>query len=74
MREDITIRVTHKTEDKHEKPNIRVSNKTMKMLDRPSNSFEHKDLNEKLDHVKRFGRKIDPVLLAKLIREDRETR
>jgi predicted DNA-binding protein len=72
MSDVITIRVPHKTKEKLKKYNINVSEMVRKALEKCLNEIEQKDLEEKLDRVKQLGDKIDPELLAKLIREDRE--
>lgn len=72
MSDVITIRVPRKTKEKLKKYNVNVSEAVRKALEQCLNEIEQKDLEEKLDNIKQFGDKIDPELLAKLIREDRE--
>jgi post-segregation antitoxin (ccd killing protein) len=72
MSEIITVRVPRKTKEKLKKYNINVSATVKKALEDCLKEVEQKDLEEKLDHVKRLGDQIDPELLARLIREDRE--
>lgn len=69
----ITIRVPRKVKEKLKKYNVNVSETVRKVLDECLEELERKDLEEKLEQVKRLGDKMDPELLAKLIREDRET-
>ena len=70
----ITVRVPRKVKEKLKKYNVNVSETVRKVLDECLEELERKDLEEKLEHVKeQIGDKIDPALLAKLVREDRET-
>jgi predicted DNA-binding protein len=73
MSDVITIRVPRKTKEKLKKYNVNVSETVRKALEDCLNEIEQKDLEEKLEQVKRLGDKIDTQLLTKLIREDRET-
>jgi mRNA-degrading endonuclease RelE of RelBE toxin-antitoxin system len=69
----ITIRVPRKVKEKLKKYNVNVSETVRKVLDKYLEELERKDLEEKLEQVKEhIGDKIDPELLAKLVREDRE--
>jgi len=71
----ITIRVARNIKEKLEKYNINVSETVRKLLDKYLAELELKDLEEKLDQIReRLSNKIDPQLIAKLVREDRETR
>lgn len=71
----ITIRVARNIKEKLEKYNINVSETVRKLLDKYLVELELKDLEEKLDQIReRLSDKIDPQLVAKLVREDRETR
>ena len=71
----ITIRVPRKVKEKLKKYNVNVSETVRKVLDEYLEELERKDLEEKLEQVKEHvGDKIDPELLAKLLREERETR
>lgn len=71
----ITIRVARNIKEKLEKYNINVSETVRKLLDKYLAELELKDLEEKLDQIReRLSDKIDPQLIAKLVREDRETR
>jgi uncharacterized protein Yka (UPF0111/DUF47 family) len=70
----ITIRVPRKVKEKLKKYNVNVSETVRKVLDEYLEELERKDLEEKLEQVKEHvGDKIDPELLAKLLREERET-
>jgi len=70
----ITIRVPRKVKEKLKKYNVNVSETVRKVLDKYLEELERKDIEEKLEQVKEhIGDKIDPELLAKLVREDRET-
>ena len=71
----ITVRVARNIKEKLEKYNINVSETVRKLLDKYLVELELKDLEEKLDQIReRLSDKIDPQLIAKLVREDRETR
>ncbi len=72
MSEVITIRVPRKTKEKLRKYNINISETVRKALDDCLNELERKDLEEKLEHAKCLGEKIDFELVTKIIREDRE--
>ena len=71
----ITIRVPQKVKEKLKKYNVDISQTVRKALNERLEELEQKDLEEKLEKIKEnTGNKIDPQLLAKLIREERETR
>ncbi|MEM3875429.1 MAG: hypothetical protein QXU45_09905 [Candidatus Bathyarchaeia archaeon] len=69
----ITIRVAREIKEKLEKYNVNVSETVRKLLEKYLVELELRDLGERLDRLKeRLGRRIDPKLVAKLVREDRE--
>jgi hypothetical protein len=69
----ITIRVTREIKEKLEKYNIKVSETLRKLLEKYLLELELKNLAERLESLKeRLSNKIDPKLVAKLVREDRE--
>jgi len=69
----ITIRVAKEIKEKLEKYNVNISETVRKLLDKYLVELELKDLGERLEHLReRLGNKIDPKLIAKLVREDRE--
>jgi hypothetical protein len=71
----ITIRVAREIKEKLEKYNVNVSETVRKLLDKYLVELETKNLAERLELLKeRLSSKIDPKLIAKLVREDRETR
>ena len=71
----ITIRVAREIKEKLEKYNVNVSETVRKLLDKYLVELELKNLSEKLESLKeRLSGKIDPKMVAKLVREDRETR
>lgn len=71
----ITIRVAREIKEKLEKYNVNVSETVRKLLDKYLVELELKNLAERLESLKeRLSNKIDPKLVAKLVREDRETR
>ncbi|MGP3703505.1 MAG: hypothetical protein ACKD6N_07045 [Candidatus Bathyarchaeota archaeon] len=69
----ITIRVAREIKEKLEKYNVNVSETVRKLLEKYLVELELRDLGERLDRLKeRLGNRIDPKLVAKLVREDRE--
>jgi len=69
----ITIRVAKEIKEKLEKYNVNVSETVRKLLDKYLVELELKDLEERLERLReRLSNKIDPKLIAKLVREDRE--
>jgi hypothetical protein len=71
----ITIRVTREIKEKLEKYNIKVSETLRKLLEKYLLELELKNLAERLESLKeRLSNKIDPKLVARLVREDREIR
>ncbi|MEM3700768.1 MAG: hypothetical protein QXL57_07910 [Candidatus Bathyarchaeia archaeon] len=70
----ITIRVAREIKEKLEKYNVNVSETVRKLLDKYLVELELRDLGERLELLKeRLSNKIDPKLVAKLVRQDRET-
>jgi Arc/MetJ-type ribon-helix-helix transcriptional regulator len=71
----ITVRVPKEIKEKLEKYDINVSETVRKLLSEYLAELELKDLADRLELLKeRLGDKIDPKLVAKLVREDREVR
>lgn len=71
----ITVRVSKEIKEKLEKYNINVSETVRKLLEKYVAELEMKDLGERLEQLKiRLKDKVDPKLVAKLVREDREVR
>jgi len=71
----ITIRVTRELKEKLEKYNVNVSETVRKLLDKYLLELELRSLAEGLESLReRLGSKMDPKLVAKLVREDREIR
>jgi len=71
----ITIRVARETKEKLEKYNVNVSETVRKLLEKYLMELELRNLTERLEMLReRLGSKIDPKLVAKLVREDREIR
>jgi hypothetical protein len=69
----ITIRVAKEIKEKLEKYNVNISETVRKLLDKYLVELELKDLGERLERLReRLSNKIDPKLIAKLVREDRE--
>jgi len=71
----ITVRVAREIKQKLEKYNVNISETVRKLLDKYLLELELKNLAERLELLReRLSGKIDPKLVAKLVREDRETR
>lgn len=71
----ITIRVAKEIKERLEKYNVNISETVRKLLDKYLVELELKDLGERLEQLReRLSNKIDPKLVAKLVREDREKR
>lgn len=71
----ITIRIAREIKEKLEKYNVNISETVRKLLNEYLAELESRDLEEKLERVReRLSDKIDPKFIAKLVREDRETR
>jgi len=71
----ITIRVAREIKEKLEKYNVNVSETVRKLLEKYLVELESRNLAERLELIKeRLSSKIDPKLVAKLVREDREIR
>lgn len=69
----ITIRVAREIKEKLEKYNVNVSETVRKLLEKYLVELELKNLAERLDLLReRLSAKIDPKLVAKLVREDRD--
>ncbi|MBS7643223.1 hypothetical protein KEJ26_01320 [Candidatus Bathyarchaeota archaeon] len=71
----ITIRVAREVKEKLEKYNVNVSETVRKLLEKYLIELELRELAERLELLReRLGSKIDPKMIAKLVREDREIR
>jgi len=71
----ITIRVARELKEKLEKYNVNVSETVRDLLDKYLSELELRNLAERLESLReRLSDKIDPKLVAKLVREDREVR
>jgi len=71
----ITIRVTRDVKEKLEKYDVNISETVRKLLDKYLLELELSDLAERLELLReRLGGKIDPKLVAEIVREDREIR
>jgi len=71
----ITIRVARELKQKLEKYNVNVSETVRTLLDKYLIELELRNLAERLELLrKRLSGKIDPKLVARLVREDREIR
>lgn len=71
----ITIRVAKEIKEKLEKYNVNISETVRKLLDKYLVELELRDLGDRLELLReRLGSKIDPKVVARLVREDREKR
>ena len=71
----ITIRVTRDVKEKLEKYDVNISETVRKLLDKYLLELELSDLAERLEFLReRLSGKIDPNLVANLVREDRGVR
>lgn len=71
----ITIRVAREIKEKLEKYDVNVSETVRNLLDKYLGELESKNLEERLESLReRLSSEIDPRLVAKLVREDREIR
>ncbi|MGB9854318.1 MAG: hypothetical protein ACPLRY_05895 [Candidatus Bathyarchaeales archaeon] len=69
----ITIRVAKEIKEKLEKYNVNISETVRKLLDKYLVELELRDLGERLERLReRLSNKMDPKLIAMLVREDRE--
>ncbi len=71
----ITVRVPRKIKKTLEKYNVNISETVRKLLERYLEELERRELSRRLETLKNhLGGKIQPKLVAKLVREDREAR
>ena len=71
----ITVRVPRKIKKTLEKYNVNISEAVRNLLERYLEELERRELSRRLETLKnRLGGKIQPKLIAKLVREDREAR
>ena len=71
----ITIRVAREVKEKLEKYNVNISETVRRLLEKYLSELESKNLSERLESLReRLSGKIDPKLVAQLVREDREVR
>jgi hypothetical protein len=71
----ITVRVARSIKERLEKYNVNVSETVRRLLDKYLVELELRDLEERLERIReRLCDKIDPALVARLVREDREAR
>jgi len=71
----ITIRVTRDVKEKLEKYDVNISETVRKLLDKYLLELELSDLAERLEKLREhLSGKIDPKIVAEIMREDREIR
>ncbi len=70
----ITVRVPDEIKKKLEKYNVNVSETVRRLLSEYLSELEMRDLAERLETLrKRLSDKINPELIADLVRQDRES-
>jgi len=70
----ITVRVPDEIKKKLEKYNVNVSETVRRLLSEYLSELEMRDLAERLEALrKRLSDKINPELIADLVRQDRES-
>ena len=70
----ITVRVPDEIKKKLEKYNVNVSETVRRLLSEYHSELEMRDLAERLESLrKRLSDKINPELIADLVRQDRES-
>ena len=71
----ITIRVARELKEKLEKYDVNISETVRELLEKYLTELETKNLAQKLELLRdRLSSKIDPKIVAQLVREDREKR
>lgn len=71
----ITVRVPRKIKETLKKHNVNVSETVRKLLERYLEELELEDVAGRLEALReRLGGKIQPSVIARLVREDREAR
>jgi len=71
----ITVRVAREIKQKLEKHNVNISETVRELLEKYLAELETRKLAQELEHLReRLSSKIDPRMVAQLVREDREKR
>ena len=71
----ITVRVARELKEKLEKHDVNISETVRELLEKYLTELETKNLAQKLELLRdRLSSKIDPKMIAQLVREDREKR
>ena len=71
----ITIRVARELKEKLEKHDVNISETVRELLEKYLTELETKNLAQKLELLRdHLSSKIDPKIVAQLVREDREKR
>lgn len=71
----ISVRIPKKLKERLEKQSVNLSETMRKLLKDYVERLEKQNLAERLENLKeRIGGKVDPQLIARLVREDREAR
>ena len=71
----ISVRIPSELKERLEKYRVSVSETVRELLKKYVEELELRDLAERLEDLKRrVGGRVDPELIARLVREDREAR
>ena len=71
----ITVRVARELKEKLEKHDVNISETVRELLEKYLTELETRNLAQKLELLRdRLSSKIDPKIVAQLVREDREKR
>ena len=71
----ISVRIPSELKEKLERYGVSVSETVRVLLKRHMEELELRDLAERLEGLKkRMGGRVDPELVARLVREDREAK
>ena len=71
----ISVRIPSELKERLEKYRVSVSETVRELLKKYLEELELRDLAERLEDLKRrVGGKVNPELIARLVREDREAR
>ncbi|HID91186.1 TPA: antitoxin [Candidatus Bathyarchaeota archaeon] len=71
----ISVRIPSELKERLERHGVNVSETVRELLKKYVEELELRDLAERLEGLKRrVGNRVDPELVARLVREDREAR
>lgn len=71
----ISVRIPSELKERLEEHKVGISETVRELLEKYVDELELRDLAERLEGLKgRMGGRVDPELIARLVREDREVR